>query len=671
MIRPWCPTRFITLAAAGGMLMTLPGRVIADPPGRVARLNFLTGAVSLRPAGSDEWAAALPNRPLTTGDAIWADTASRAELHAGSTAIRINAQTELDITALDDNTMQLRLAQGSMTIRVRHLDDGQVYEIDTPNGAVTLGRAGEYRIDVMPDGATSMVDVWSGNAEVTSAGSSFAVDAGQQAAIRGTDSPTYDLVDAPAPDDWDEWCIDRDHREDNSASARYVSTEMTGYEDLDAYGRWEFVPQYGNVWIPAGMGPGWAPYHTGHWVWVDPWGWTWVDDAPWGYAPYHYGRWAYVGGGWAWVPGRVVERPVYAPALVAFVGAPAPRPGVAVGVAVGVGAVAWFALGPQEVYRPAYAVSPTYVRQVNVTNVTNITNVTNVTETNVTYVNRNAPGAMMATSTTAFTSARPVQSAAVPVTDEIRRAPVTGMAPEVAPTRASLARTPAGGLAHMPPSAVMNRPVVAKMAPPARPIPFEAQQAALSANHGRPLAPAQVSQIRASTPRLASNAAPIRSAMVAPAGAGLRPARGGLPTPVRATSSPSGFAERPNPSRPNAVRVAHPPTGGNETLDRATGPGGTTATTARASTVPHPPERSESSTAPTVATPRRVATSSNTVPSTASGQGRPNGSSVPQPARAVRTKAAGQNGKGEGKKSGKGGKEEGGEKGEKHAPPEG
>ena len=560
-------TALIAIAATGVLGAVAPSTLDADPPARVGRLNYMTGSVSFRPAGSDEWAPAVPNRPLTTGDRLWTDNDSRAEVHVGSVAIRINSQTELDFTLVDDNTLQMRLAQGSMTIRVRNLDDGQVYEIDTPNGAVSIGQAGEYRVDVGPDGTNTSVSVWSGDAAVTSAGSSFTVNAHQQASISGTESPTYNLADAPAPDAWDQWVSSRDVREDNAVSARYVSREMPGYEDLDEYGQWRYVSGYGQVWVPANQAPGWAPYHTGHWVWVDPWGWSWVDDAPWGYAPYHYGRWAYIDGGWGWIPGPIARHPYHAPALVVFVGGgPGPRPGPGVVIAAG-GAVAWFALGPQEVYRPAYAVSPTYVRQVNVTNVTNVTNITNVTvinnnTTNVTYRNRTAPGAMMATLPTAFVSARPVQMAPVPVTHAMQTSAVVGASPGVVPTRSSLGVGGAaeGGVLRAPPPALESRAVVAKVAPPPAPIPFAAKQQALAANGGRPLAAAQEIQIRQSSPALArTNTTLYRPAAVAPAGGGLKPAHDGLAaaTPVTGVAA-HGFVPRAAAATPAATTAATP-----------------------------------------------------------------------------------------------------------------
>src|SRR3989442_1461283 len=260
------------------------------------------------------------NYPLTTGDHLWTDADARAEITIGSSAIRLAPQSAFGFLAVDDRTTQVRLSQGAVAVLLRHLGDDEAFEIDTPNGAVSLLRPGSYRVDVDSTGDTTTVTVRHGEAEVTASGSAFSVHADDAAVVVGSDSPSYDIHAALRPDDLDDWCTARDRRWDEARSARYVSRDVIGYEDLDDYGDWRETGPYGAVWVPRTAVVGWAPYRYGHWTWVDPWGWTWIDDAPWGFAPFHYGRWVYVEGGWAWVPGRVVARPVYAPALVAFVG---------------------------------------------------------------------------------------------------------------------------------------------------------------------------------------------------------------------------------------------------------------------------------------------------------------------------------------------------------------
>src|SRR6266704_3022581 len=283
----------------------------ADPPTRVGRLSFLRGAVSFRPAGGDDWADASLNYPLTTGDHIWSDDDGRAEVSLGSTAIRLARYTAVGFLDLDDHTSQLRLSPGSVQVRLRNLEEDDSFEIDTPNGAISLLRPGSYVVDVDSTGDTTIVTVRRGEAEVTAAGSSFSVRSDQAATLVGTDWPTYDVHDPLAPDEWEDWCASRDRRADNARSASYVSRDMPGYEDLDDYGDWRVTPTYGAVWVPRGVVGGWAPYRYGHWAWVEPWGWTWIDDAPRGFAPFHYGRWVYWQGGWGWVPGRAVAwRPV-------------------------------------------------------------------------------------------------------------------------------------------------------------------------------------------------------------------------------------------------------------------------------------------------------------------------------------------------------------------------
>jgi hypothetical protein len=437
-----------------------------DPPSRIARLNYLSGTVSFRPGTVDEWTAATLNYPIYNGDHLWADRGARAELHIGSTALRMDSETALAILNLDDRTVQLSLTGGALEVRLRALDDSESFEVDTPNAAVTLLRAGEYRLFVDGEGNLTTVTVRGGDAEVTGGGSAFTVHARESARLSGADdSFRGDVNSAAPPDDFEFWCQTRDRREEQSQSVHHVSREMIGYEDLDEHGVWSEVPDYGWVWAPR-VQAGWAPYREGHWVWVDPWGWTWVDDAPWGFAPFHYGRWANYRGGWVWVPGTVVARPVYAPALVAF---------------VGVAGVAWFPLGPHEVYRPAYRVSEVYVRQVNITHV----NVTNINVTNVRYVNQGI--GVTAVSQNVFVNARPVHHSLIAVNANVMgQAQVMSAAP-VAPERASVLGRAQASPGMAPPARFADRAVIVRTPPPPSPVSFGARREAMQANPGRPL----------------------------------------------------------------------------------------------------------------------------------------------------------------------------------------
>ncbi|MBZ5663904.1 MAG: hypothetical protein LAO30_04815 [Acidobacteriia bacterium] len=460
-----------------------------DPPARVARMNFTQGSVSFQPGGEGDWVDAVPNRPLTTGDNLWTDRGSRAELHVGSTAIRLSSETSLTFLELDDRVMQLRLAQGSVVVRVHHLDDDDTVEIDTPNLAFMVQRNGEYRVDVDPDGRTTVVDVYQGRGEAIGGGNNYTIVANQEASFSGDQDQqlNYDINSLPAPDDFDRWAFDRDRRDDSSPSANYVSPEMTGYEDLDDNGNWSYAGTYGPVWYPTNVPVGWAPYRFGHWVWVAPWGWTWVDDAPWGFAPFHYGRWCQIGPRWAWIPGPVAVRPVYAPALVAFVGGGGFHFSASFG---GGGGVAWFPLGPGEVFVPAYHVSRVYVNQVNITNtvvnVTKVTNVYNNYRTNnverITYVNRTN---VTAVSRDTFVNARPVAHNVVAVQQrEIEQAPI-GRLSGVEPVHGSVMG--AGRPTTVaPPRNIINRQVVAQHAPAQPPTPFAQRQDKLLV---RPVAP--------------------------------------------------------------------------------------------------------------------------------------------------------------------------------------
>jgi hypothetical protein len=457
---------------------------LADPPGRVGRLSYLSGPVSLAPASLyDEWSLAVVNRPVTTGDRIWADEAALAEIRVGSSAIRVGSRTDVDVLTLDDRVTQLRVAQGTLCLRVRNLNDRHI-EIDTPAAAVVVRSAGAYRIDVDPSGREANVGIVQGEAGITGPNFNILLREGEEATAYG-DSPDYDLNRLPVPDEFDRFCQDRDRHDDQVRSTRYVSYDMTGYEDLDNYGNWTTVADYGNVWFPSRVATDWVPYRDGRWLWVEPWGWTWVDNAPWGFAPFHYGRWAYVGGRWGWCPGEAHFRPVYAPALVAFVGGA----GASVSVTAGSPVVGWFPLGYREPYIPWYTVSRAYVREVNVAHVTNVTNITNITTvtnvTNVNYVNRNVTSAITAVPANVFTQARVVAPAALktPAVRELARAPVVAGGAPVAPGAQSLIVQPARA---RPPEAVVNRPVVAVNQPAARPAPFTERQQEIARQPDRP-----------------------------------------------------------------------------------------------------------------------------------------------------------------------------------------
>jgi hypothetical protein len=514
-MRKKVPNLVSLLGLALAVALFVPQRAAADdddPPSRVARLSYTHGNVSFEPAGTDDWVSAVVNRPITTGDKLWSDNGARAELHMGSAAIRLSSNTGFSFLNLDDRTTQIRITEGVINVRVRRLDPDETFEIDTPNLAFSILREGNYKIGVNEAGDTTTVTVRNGEGEVTGGGSAYTLHSRETATFDGIDQLDADIESfRDDGDDFDRFCSDRDHREDRSQSSRYVSSDVIGYEDLDDNGGWRSVPDYGTVWFPHTTIVGWAPYRYGHWAWVSPWGWTWVDDAPWGFAPFHYGRWVTVGGVWGWVPcapravvGVAYVRPVYAPALVAWVGGPHFSIGIGIGGGGGAG-VAWFPLGPREVYVPSYHVSRTYVTNVNVSNTTvnntvvnNYYNnvIVNKNVTNITYVNQTAPNGVTATSQENFRSARPVGRNMMRVDRrEVQTAHVNATTPTVAPQQRSVLGSGAEG-AVRPPARLQERAVVAKTPPPAAPVSFLRQQQEIQANGGRPPAISQMRQSR-------------------------------------------------------------------------------------------------------------------------------------------------------------------------------
>jgi uncharacterized protein DUF6600 len=538
-------------AAASALLaMLLAAPLVAqesegNPPGRVARLGLVEGKVSLQVSGSDQWSEAARNYPLTTGDRLYTDQGSRAELQMGPFAVRMSEATDLTVSNLTDQLMQLGLGQGTIRVSVYALAQGDSIEVDTPNGALTLLEPGNYRVDADANGNGTLVIVDRGSLQVSGGGANQRVERGQAAKLTGTDNVQVELVSVPPADDFDRWSLGRDRRLESARSPEYVGRGVPGYDDLDEYGRWETNPDYGPVWYPTAVPEGWVPYRYGRWVWVEPWGWTWVEEEPWGFCPFHYGRWVVIGPRWCWLPGPVVVAPVYAPALVVFVGGP--------NFVIGVGSyAAWFPLGPTEPYYPWYHYGGNYLTQVNVTNIRNVTNITNITNVtnvnNIRYVNRGrattavpgnifsggqpvsrrvirlspeqaaggaiiphpqiSPGLQAARGGRPVVAPPPIAARPIQPGQGMRRSgppetrPIapTGRTPQAPPEARPIA--PAGRAPQAPPGSQPEpRPrVFTRTPPPPARMPFPERQKAMSQDPGRPLEPVQRENVRQGKP---------------------------------------------------------------------------------------------------------------------------------------------------------------------------
>ena len=352
----------LTLGLVMGVIAPAPAADPSEPQedaiGRTPpRLSFVDGQVSFWRPGAQDWAQAQINTPLAPGDQLSTGTPGNLELQIGARAfVRAWANTQLGLENQEPDFLQLKVTAGRVALDLRTLEPGDTVEVATPSAAFTIEHPGYYRVDVSGE-RTAFITRRAGRATVIPAsGEPFAIAASEEVVLDGAASPQIRSYAAPPLDEWDKWNYARTDALLEAVSARYVAPGTYGIDDLDRYGDWRVVETYGPVWMPRGVPAGWAPYSTGSWV-LDPfYGWTWVDTAPWGWAPYHYGRWVSVSGFWAWAPGPVVVRPVYAPALVAFFGGPG------VQVSVGGPLVGWVALGWGEPCVPWWG-RPGFVRR--------------------------------------------------------------------------------------------------------------------------------------------------------------------------------------------------------------------------------------------------------------------------------------------------------------------
>ena len=439
-----------------------------DPPSRVGRLSVMQGNVSFQAANRDGFSAAEVNYPLTNGDRIYTDNGARAELEAGRLALRLGQLTDLTVTSLTDDYAQFGLAQGSVHLRAFATDAANSMELDTPNVSVTLLQPGDVRVDVFPQDNVTVVCVLSGQVRVDGDGIQQVLKGGQCLRVSGSNPSSADFIRRARADELDRFSGQRDSQywQAFSSEGNYINSDTIGAGDLANYGDWDNSEDYGPVWYPRSVAADWAPYSSGRWVSIAPWGCTWVGSEPWGFAPFHYGRWAHVGRRWGWVPGPSVVHPIYSPALVVFIGGSGYGRGFGGGGFDdygGGGVAAWFPLGPREVYRPWYRSSAVYVNRVNVTNIYNrntveVHNIYNNSrdaygsDAHRNYVNRSVATTVVPEHS--FGSGRQVRESALRVDQrQLQNAPIMNRPPVV--TQQAGAQTPARAL-----PARMQRPAL-------------------------------------------------------------------------------------------------------------------------------------------------------------------------------------------------------------------
>jgi hypothetical protein len=345
-----------------------------DAPDRgVARISYMNGSVSVRLGDSGDLVAGIVNAPLTIGDRVVTGAGSRAEVQFDSANfLRLGPSSEVRLSELRYHRDQIQVAAGTVSFRVLRDSDTQV-EISTPSLSLHPARRGVYRVNIRPDGTTEITLRGGAEGEVFGPRGSEPIHDNSTMLVRGSsDDPEFQVVQPGPEDDLDHWAASRDQQLERAVSPRNVPRDVYGAEDLDNNGRWVNDPQYGQVWQPTGVDPGWAPYQCGRWVWMDYYGWTWVGCESWGWAPYHYGRWFYGSYGWAWWPGAMYSPYYWRPALVGFFG----WGGGGIGVGFGFGNVGWVPLAPYERFHPWYGAGfyggyrgATIVNNINVTNV--------------------------------------------------------------------------------------------------------------------------------------------------------------------------------------------------------------------------------------------------------------------------------------------------------------
>ena len=328
-------------------ILLSPSTVFSEDLGPM-RLSLIQGNVQILTQDNDDWAPAEINMPLTEGDRLWVAEESRLEIQVeGGVYVRADERTALDILSAGSDAMQLYVNEGHLFINNRY-GGIRTVQVDTPQSSIRSYDDSIMLLDVQEDGTTE-VQALKGYVHAENKEGKTMIGPGDALTIRP--DGTAELAPIGTPDEWERWNMDRDRQLVAwGESSRYLPDALHEYSaDLDQYGRWVYVSEYGYVWNPGVTALDWVPYREGYWQWVRG-RYVWISHEPWGWAPYHYGRWAYVTGtGWCWVPPAANEI-YWAPGYVGWVNTPE--------------YVGWVPLAPGEIYYSYGYYGP---RSVNIT----------------------------------------------------------------------------------------------------------------------------------------------------------------------------------------------------------------------------------------------------------------------------------------------------------------
>ncbi len=315
----WVSVLFIAsfLLTVPGLAQDLQDENADEPAARVARIKFIEGDAQLKRIDGEEWEKAALNLPMVEGDELQTFEGARVEIQFDNeTYLRMDENSIVKIVSLGDEGTALSISRGTALFSVLTFDtDAGYLEIDAPQTTVAITGEGKYRIDAGDEfDRTVSVSVWDGGtARLYTLDSGFSLKNDQTATMNldGTYAGKWEVARSlQSFNDFDQWSADRDDLISKSLAdahyGKYYDSNIYGADELNDNGSWQYDNSYGYLWRPydraiSGYND-WSPYRYGHWRWLPYYGWTWVNDEPWGWSTYHYGRWIFLNGHWFWTP---------------------------------------------------------------------------------------------------------------------------------------------------------------------------------------------------------------------------------------------------------------------------------------------------------------------------------------------------------------------------------